>query len=78
MAEVKINKDSCKGCGLCIFNCPTKHLELSKDLNKKGVTYAKIKPGTKCIGCGFCFFICPETCIKIYEPKEKATKKKSK
>jgi len=69
--EVKIDKNKCKGCQLCIFYCPTKHLELSSDLNKKGVTFAKIKKDSKCIGCGFCFYLCPEVCIEVYEEKIK-------
>ena len=75
MAEVKIEKDKCKGCQLCIVNCPTKHLELSSSLNKRGVTYAKIKKGTNCTGCGFCFLICPEACIEVYEEEAKVKKK---
>ena len=67
--EVMIDKDKCNGCELCIFYCPTKHLELSSNLNKNGVTFAKIKKDTKCIGCGFCFYLCPEVCIEIYEKK---------
>jgi 2-oxoglutarate ferredoxin oxidoreductase subunit delta len=64
--EVRIKRDKCKGCSLCIFNCPTRHLTLSSDLNKRGVPYAEIKKGTTCIGCGCCFFMCPESCIVIY------------
>jgi 2-oxoglutarate ferredoxin oxidoreductase subunit delta len=67
MAEVKLKKDRCKGCELCILYCPTKHLGLSKDLNKKGFTFIQIKEGSKCTGCGLCFLMCPDNCIEIYE-----------
>jgi len=63
--EIEIKKDKCKGCQLCIFYCPLRHLELSSQLNKKGVRFAKIKEGSKCTGCGFCFLICPDNCIEI-------------
>lgn len=69
--KLEINKDRCKGCQLCIFYCPAKHLELSEQLNKRGVNFVKIKKNSKCLGCGFCFFICPESCIEIYESKVK-------
>lgn len=63
--EVKIKKDICKGCQLCVFNCPAKHLELASSINKKGVPFAQVKSQTKCTGCGCCFYICPEQCIEI-------------
>lgn len=68
--KVKINKDKCKGCRLCILFCKFNHLELSPDLNKRGVCYAKIKDDTECKGCGACFLICPDSCIEIYEGAE--------
>ena len=67
--KVTIKKDKCKGCGLCIVYCPVKHLEVSSELNKKGVKFAQTKKINKCIGCGFCFYICPDCCIKVYEEK---------
>jgi|TARA_B100000315_G_C14566055_1_gene583030 2-oxoglutarate ferredoxin oxidoreductase subunit delta len=67
--SLKIQKDKCKGCGFCICYCPTKYLEFSSQLNKKGVKFAKIEKKNKCIGCGFCFYICPDCCIEIYEEK---------
>ncbi len=66
---VKIKKDSCKGCSYCVAFCPTGHLTLSDQLNKRGVTYALVKEGTVCTGCGSCFFMCPECCIEVYEEK---------
>jgi 2-oxoglutarate ferredoxin oxidoreductase subunit delta len=66
MAKVKIDKDKCKGCQLCIMYCPASHLEFSSELNKRGLKYAQIKRATKCTGCGFCFLVCPECCIEVY------------
>jgi 2-oxoglutarate ferredoxin oxidoreductase subunit delta len=65
--EVEIAQDKCKGCELCVFFCPVKHLEISSHINKKGIKPAKIKESTKCTGCGFCFLICPDSCIEVYE-----------
>ena len=69
--EVYINKDKCKSCRLCIFYCPTKHLEMSSELNKRGVKFAKIKKATKCIGCGFCYLVCPDDCIEVNASNKK-------
>ncbi|MDP8290021.1 MAG: 4Fe-4S binding protein [Candidatus Susulua stagnicola] len=65
MAKVIIDTDKCKGCGLCVFYCPLKSLELSSSLNKRGVKAASFKKDAKCSGCGFCFLICPDNCIQI-------------
>ncbi len=67
--QVKIKKDKCKGCGLCIAYCPTKHLSFSKGFNKKGRKYAQANKRNKCLGCGACFFVCPDTAIEIYGKK---------
>jgi 2-oxoglutarate ferredoxin oxidoreductase subunit delta len=72
--QVKIEEDRCKGCGLCIAYCPVKHLAFSKDFNKKGRKYARVKGGNQCIGCGACFLICPDVAIKIYQKKENEKK----
>ncbi|MCK4917693.1 MAG: 4Fe-4S dicluster domain-containing protein [Candidatus Omnitrophica bacterium] len=65
--ELRIKKDWCKGCQLCLVSCPQKYLELSSNLNKKGVNFIQGKEKNNCIGCGFCFFMCPEGCIEIYQ-----------
>ena len=56
---VVINKDECKGCGLCIVACPEDVLSAQKHFNKMGYHPAGYK-GEGCIGCGFCFYQCPE------------------
>ena len=56
---VKIDRDECKGCGLCLDSCPPKCLELEGELNRFGVHAARYT-GTGCTGCGICYFCCPE------------------
>ena len=36
MAKITINKESCKGCGLCVLSCPKKLLQISDKSNKNG------------------------------------------
>lgn len=65
--QVDINKDKCKGCGLCIIYCPFKCLEFSSDLNRRGIKYAKKKKHVDCKGCGRCYLICPDCAIEVYK-----------
>ncbi|SPD72985.1 NADH-ubiquinone oxidoreductase NADH-binding 51 kD subunit [uncultured Desulfobacterium sp.] len=49
----EIDEEKCKGCGLCMKNCPAGAVE---QIDKKQF---KINQ-TKCIKCGACFTACPE------------------
>jgi 2-oxoglutarate ferredoxin oxidoreductase subunit delta len=66
MAKIKIDKDRCKGCYLCVVNCPNSLIKVSKDLNVKGVKPVYYS-GTKCTGCGMCAVVCPDCVITIYK-----------
>ena len=61
----------CKGCGLCIYACPVKILELSEEsVNVKGYNPVKCIDMEKCIACGSCAIMCPDSVIKL-ESEEK-------
>lgn len=67
MAKIIINEDHCKGCELCISQCPKQILTLAKDkLNKKGFHPAAITDPEKCIGCAFCATTCPDVAIEVF------------
>lgn len=56
---LRIDREECKGCGLCVEACPPRVIALSEELNRYGyrtATYA----GSGCTGCGICFMACPE------------------
>jgi len=66
-----IHKNQCKGCRMCIMDCPINILELSEDLNKNGYQYAKYTGG-ECNGCGNCYYSCPEPlAIEVHSYKRK-------
>ncbi|MFH1201441.1 MAG: 4Fe-4S dicluster domain-containing protein [Candidatus Omnitrophota bacterium] len=69
MAKIKIEKDRCKGCFLCIESCPQKLIEISPIFNKLGIRPAAPKkgPGKLCTGCCFCAIICPDGCIEVFK-----------
>lgn len=66
MFYVKIDKEKCKGCGLCTTVCPKNLLSISKDvLNSKGFNPSQITNQEACIGCSGCATICPDVAITI-------------
>ncbi len=66
MAMIKVDKDLCKGCRLCIATCPQQILEMSTDLNSIGDRYCTQTDASKCTGCAFCALICPDSAIEVY------------
>ena len=67
MSKVIIDKEICKGCGLCISACPKKALGISKTQNSKGFFFAEVVYPEKCTSCTFCGLICPDIAIQIYK-----------
>ena len=48
---VVVDKEKCKGCNLCVVACPTKTLDLAKEVNGKGYHYSEMVNPEACIGC---------------------------
>jgi len=68
MPHIKIDRDRCKGCMLCVMVCPVGLIRKSKKLNKGGaycVEVAGIKEKT-CTGCAMCALMCPDVCIEVW------------
>ena len=66
MIEVKINKEFCKGCGLCIDVCPKGVLALGKEMNAKGNNFVVAERSEECVGCKSCSTMCPEAAIELF------------
>ena len=66
MPRIKINKDRCKGCYLCVVNCPNSLIKIDSELNAKGVKPV-VFSGGKCTGCAMCAVICPDCGIKVFK-----------
>ena len=59
LKEHIINRDWCKGCGICVVMCPKSVLELDK--SEKAVA-ARLED---CIACSLCAQICPDLAIEV-------------
>lgn len=65
--KIQINQTRCKGCEYCAIYCPKKCIEMSKDINVRGVPYAVFSKPELCIACCLCARMCPEVCIEVTE-----------
>ena len=74
--EHVMDRDRCKGCGICVDACPKKVLEISDELNTKGYFPALQARPEDCIFCAICCTMCPDVAIAISEiEEEKAAQK---
>ena len=68
MGKIKIDKDKCKGCMLCVSVCTRELIVRSKKLNKRGIHCVEfIDEKHACTGCTMCAVICPDMCIEVYK-----------
>lgn len=63
---IKIDREICKGCELCIDVCPKGILELSDRTNAKSNHFVIAKDQDSCVGCCSCSTMCPEAAIELY------------
>ncbi|MBW1887836.1 MAG: 4Fe-4S binding protein [Deltaproteobacteria bacterium] len=66
----QVNKETCKGCGLCVERCSMKSLclESSSEANNKVDKVAVLDP-RHCIGCGVCAHKCPTHSLQLVHRK---------
>ncbi len=64
---IKIDKERCKGCQLCLITCPKKNIVLSEEFNEKGYHFAVFLDNDGCTACTFCGRICPDMAIEVYK-----------
>ena len=66
--KIKIDKNLCKACELCISVCPENSIKLSEELNYMGYHPAEFIKET-CKGCTLCAIMCPEVAIEVWRGK---------
>ncbi|HOL66618.1 MAG TPA: ferredoxin family protein, partial [bacterium] len=63
--------ERCKGCQLCLENCPNQVFQLSSAFNLSGYHYVEVVAEERCSGCRRCVIICPDVAIELYQEKKK-------
>lgn len=61
--SVRIYRDWCKKCGVCIAFCPKEALEQGQE------GYPALKDNHSCNGCGLCELLCPDFAIVVQDEK---------
>ncbi len=59
--RIEINREWCKGCGICVTFCP--HEVLRLDEEEKAV----VRHPERCNFCGMCELRCPDIAIEIIQ-----------
>jgi 2-oxoglutarate ferredoxin oxidoreductase subunit delta len=63
---IEVNELYCKGCELCISECPQHVLSLDLEhLTSKGYHPVHLH-SDGCTGCAICAIVCPEAALTIY------------
>lgn len=63
MSYIKLDKNKCKSCYLCIDVCPKKCIKKSSEIGKTGEFTAEFDETQGCLGCSQCAIVCPEIAI---------------
>lgn len=73
MAKAKgaivVDIEKCKGCEVCVVNCPTDVIRLAREVNGKGYHFAYMEHPESCTGCANCAIVCPDAVITVYQVK---------
>ena len=71
MADIEFIHEKCKGCCLCVAECPRANIRMAEMLNDAGVPYAEVIDIENCTGCALCCQICPDLAIRINQASGK-------
>lgn len=69
-ANIKVYKNWCKRCGICVAFCPKKALEADQN------GYPFLKNDQSCNGCSLCELRCPDFALVVEYGEGRATPRK--
>lgn len=67
MPYVKIDKERCKACELCVTFCSQECLALGEEMNSAGYPAVTFVRPEKCKGCALCAEMCPDMAIEVWK-----------
>ena len=71
--RILIDEDRCKGCSLCVPDCPPQILRMSETrFNAKGYRPVENINPEDCTGCGICAIVCPDVVFTVFKERKKA------
>jgi 2-oxoglutarate ferredoxin oxidoreductase subunit delta len=62
---VHVDTTICKGCGICIYHCPTGVLDLLDQRNQKGYNVCRVVEADRCKRCQLCEICCPDFALYV-------------
>ncbi len=71
MAKVEVDRERCKGCGLCTIACPRSLMKLGEEINRQGYFYVVWDKDGQCTGCAICGEICPDVAIRVWKGEDR-------
>lgn len=77
MGRIRIDRERCKGCELCVHFCPKGCIVIDESYNSRGYRPAVPRNGFSgassaeeatpdCTGCAICARICPDIAIEVW------------
>ena len=70
--EHVVDRERCKGCGLCVAVCPKGVLEMGGEMNPKGYFPVYQARPEDCVFCAICCTMCPDVAMVVNEIVEPA------
>ena len=77
MGRIEIDPQRCKGCELCVAQCPQKAITIGTSLNQQGYYFAVAKYPKRCTGCALCAEVCPDLAIAVFRGEDKENRRVS-
>ncbi len=71
MAKIEIDRERCKGCGLCTIACPKTLIKIGEEINRQGYFYVVWSTDGQCTGCAICGEICPDVAIRVWKGEDR-------
>ena len=67
--EIRIDREVCKGCFLCLEVCPNQVLSKGEKRSRGGYPMPQVADLKKCAGCFLCEWTCPDLALTVVKEK---------